>query len=225
MKKPFKTWLRQSLVTGLLALLPVSITVWILLAIFRWADRMMYSVIDALVPWLNPKLYIHFTLPIIGTEVEGIPALGIVLLFLILILIGVLTRTLFAKFMMRWFEHLVKKIPLVRNVYFALRQVMKTIAEPGAKQFRKVILVEFPRKGLYSIGFVTGAPPKVFGQEEKMLSIFVPTTPNPTTGFYMMVSEKDTIPVDLSIEDAFKMIISAGVLTPENGDPLPPVIK
>lgn len=217
MKKPIGNWIKQSLMTGIFALLPVSITAWLLYTLFKWADGFIYSFINAIVPSLNPKNYIHFQLPIFGTEIEGIPGLGILLLIIILCLIGALTRFVFIKYAITIFDNFVEQIPFANKVYFSLRQIMKTISKPGAEGFRRVVLVQYPREGVYSMAFVTGTAP-YFGlnQKDKMLSLFMPTTPNPTTGFYFIVPEKDTIPITISIEDAFKIIISGGVLTPED---------
>ena len=227
MKKPFKTWVRQSLMTGLFALLPVSITAWLLYTLFKWGDGFIYSLIDAVAPSLNPKNLIHFKLPIFGTEVVGIPGLGIVLLLIILCLIGALTRFVFIRYAITIFDNFIEQIPVANKIYFSLRQVMKTLSAQGSEQFRRVVLVQYPRQGIFAIAFVTGTPKYVKSlSNEKMLSLFMPTTPNPTTGFYFILPEKDTTPLDISIEDAFKIIVSGGVLTPEEykeGKVTPPI--
>jgi len=216
MKKPLRAWLRQSLMTGLLVLLPVYITVWILLTIVGWADRVMYSAMDAVIPVLNPQNYIQFNLPITGTEINGIPGLGVVLLALILISIGLLTRLFVVRYIFRWFNRLMKRIPLASSIYFGLRQILKSITDPQAEHFRRAVYIEYPRKGIYSMAFVTGTANHLNakGIEERVLSLFVPTTPNPTSGFYLMIPESQTIRTDLTVEEAFKMIVSAGVLVP-----------
>lgn len=215
MKKPLSSWIKQSLMTGIFALLPVSITAWLLYTLFKWADGFIYSFLNAIAPSLNPKNFIHFRLPFFGTEIEGIPGLGILLLIIILCLIGALTRFVFIKYAITIFDQFVEQIPFANKIYFSLRQIMKTISKPGAENFRRVVLVQYPRQGIYSMAFVTGMAPHLKGIiGEKMVSLFMPTTPNPTTGFYFIVPEKDTIPLNLTIEEAFKIIVSGGVLSP-----------
>jgi len=216
MKKPLTSWIKQSLMTGIFALLPVSITAWLLYTMFKWADGFIYSFLDAVAPSLNPKNYIHFTLPVFGTEIEGIPGLGILLLIIILCLIGALTRFVFIRYAITIFDQLIEQIPFANKIYFSLRQIMKTISRPGAENFRRVVLVQYPRLGVYAIAFVTGSASYTNKfPDEKMLSLFMPTTPNPTTGFYFIVPEKDTISLNLTIEEAFKIIVSGGVLSPK----------
>lgn len=221
MKKPFKTSFKQSLMTGIFALLPVSITAWLLFTMFKWADGFIYSLINAVFPSLNPKNLIHFKLPFLGWEVVGIPGLGIVLLLLILCFIGALTRFVFIRYAITIFDNFIDQIPVANKIYFSLRQIMKSISKQNAEHFRRVVLVQYPRLGVYSMAFVTGVSTHVKElRGEKMLSIFMPTTPNPTTGFYFIMPEKETIPLDISIEDAFKIIISGGVLSPDGNKEL-----
>jgi uncharacterized membrane protein len=215
MKKTVGSRIKGSLMTGIFALLPVSITAWLLMAMFKWADSFMYSIFDSIAPSINPKNFIQFTLPVIGTEINGIPGLGIILLIIILCLIGALTRLVFIKYAVSLFDQLIHQIPIANKVYFSLRQITQTILKPQAENFRRVCLVQYPKEGVYSMAFVTGtsAVSKKL-PVDKMVNLFMPTTPNPTTGFYFIVPEKDTIPLDFTIEEAFKIIISAGVLTP-----------
>ncbi len=190
-------WFRRSFFTGLLVLLPTVVTVYVLYRVFVWVDGFLKPII-ARYPFLD------------------IPGLGFFGVIVIVLLAGILGGNLFGKTLYRWFESGLEKIPLVRSIFVAIKQVSEVFLKQDRSVFKEVVLVEYPRPGVYIIGLVTsswrfaGAD----GTERDYITIFLPTTPNPTSGFFLMVSRKDAIPTDLSIEDALKMVISAGAVVP-----------
>ncbi len=191
--------LRRYFIAGVLVIVPIAISVWVLLGLLHWMDGFLGSIPDRFLP-------IH------------IPGLGIILLLLLILAIGALTTNLLGKKVLGWWEQLLSRIPLVRAIYGGTKQVLETLVTSKGKQFRHVVLFEYPRKGLWSIGFVTGKPiDEGFAKQvgKKLVAVLYPTTPNPTTGFFMLVPEEELISLDISVEEAFKMVISAGMITPE----------
>ena len=150
-----------------------------------------------------------------------IPGLGVILSLVVLFLTGVIATNFFGRRIVALGEGILAKIPFVRTIYNAVKQVLETIFASDSKAFRKVILIEYPRKGMYSIAFQTS---KGFKQgEEKtgkeLITVFVPTTPNPTSGFLLMVPKSDVVELSMSVDEALKMVISLGVVLPNNGTP------
>ena len=158
-------------------------------------------------PDLRPETVLGFSIPFFGVIV------GI----FVLIITGMLAANLFGRRLVALGESILGRIPVVRSIYTSIKQVLETVLTTNSKSFRKVVLIEFPRKGVWSLGFLTndGLPQasKILGQQ--LESVFIPTTPNPTNGFIVMFAEQDVIPLDMSIEDAFKFIISMGVVVPD----------
>ncbi|MEK6777919.1 MAG: DUF502 domain-containing protein [bacterium] len=200
-KSLFKTYL----ITGLLVLLPLALTFWILNALLRSMEALIG---DPIQRYLD--IYI--------------PGMGIILLLCLILLVGIFARNLIGKKLGRIGERILKKIPLVSNIYSSFKQLINTIFMQGKGNFRGVVLVEFPRKGVYSLGFITGT---ALGEvqrltQEKVVNVFVPTTPNPTSGFFMLIPEQDIIFLKMTVEEGLKMIISGGMVTPpDRGDSQP----
>lgn len=146
----------------------------------------------------------------------NIPGFGVILSLVILIVTGVLATNLFGQKLMSFSERLLDKIPLVRTIYNATKQMIEAIVSTNSQAFRKVLLVEYPRKGLWSVAFQTGEANKEIDDNtgKQMLSIFIPTTPNPTSGFLMMVPKEDVVELDMTTDEALKFIISLGVMPP-----------
>ncbi len=195
--------IRNYLIAGLLVLLPL------------WAT---WQVIGFLVGLLDGSLAL---LPrayqpdhLIGFHVPG---LGVILSVAIVFITGLVATNFFGKRLLNLGETVVDKIPLVRTIYNAVKQVSETLFSDKGTSFRNVLLIEYPRKGLWSIAFQTGSVDEGLAEhmEDDMLMIFVPTTPNPTSGFLMMVPKKDTVDLKMSIDEALKMIISLGVMHPK----------
>lgn len=198
----FKAWLKKYLLTGLIVVVPITITLYIIRALMGVMDDILTVV---------PKAYHPDTL--LGFHVPG---LGLVLVTFLVFLIGLLTRSYVGKKTIQIWDLLVGRIPLVRNIYQAIKQFTEAVFSTTGSYFKQVVMLEFPRPGLYSVGFLAG-PAK--GELEtkagqKVMSIFIPCTPNPTTGYYVLVPEKDLIYLDMTVEEAFKLIVSGGLVLP-----------
>lgn len=199
-----KHFLRVNLVAGFLFLAPIVVTVFILRVLLNWADNAWRLVPDAL------RILEKLGIPETGT--------GILLVFIVLLVTGILVRNYVGKAVARAIEKAILKLPGVNRFYAATNQLFISVFKSPAKEFKQVVLIEYPRPGLYALAFVTGIAVGEIQRKtrEKVLNVFVPTTPNPTSGFYLMVPQEDTIKLDLSVEDAFKILISGGILNPES---------
>ncbi len=153
---------------------------------------------------------------IFGTH---IPGLAVIFTFIIILICGILTRNYIGRRLIRFGDNIIARIPLVSTIYQATKQLLESIFTREAKHFRRVVLVEWPRKGLFAFAFVTREANGELQKKtkQKTLGIFLPTSPNPTTGYYFLIPEEETIPLDISVEDAFKLILSAGIITPPGG--------
>jgi uncharacterized membrane protein len=203
MYKRFKHLLRTYFLTGLLIVVPVGISAWFLHLIINWTDNKL----TLLPPVLHPNTYLPFP----------VPGLGLIITLVSVFLIGVITTNFIGKALISLGEKVVDKIPLIRGVYILVKQVMETIFNQDKEGFKRVVLIEYPRKGLYSIAFVTGvARGEVQAKtSDTLVNVFIPTTPNPTSGFLIMVPEEDTISLEMDVEAAFKLVISGGMVTDE----------
>lgn len=200
-----KTTLKTYLLTGILVTAPITLTVWL-----AWE---IASYFDSIVIGLLPEKYNPFTyLP------YGIPGLGIVLLLLFFIFVGMLTASYFGRVTSNIWKNFIQKMPLISGVYNALRKIFETILGKGqGHAFRQAVLVEFPRKDMWTIAFVAGDTYADIQDKfsDTLISIYVPTTPNPTSGYFVYVPQKDIIPLDIGVDEAFKMIVSTGIVNPE----------
>ena len=198
--------LRNYFLTGLIIVGPVGITLYVI----WW----FINLVDAWVkPWVPqiylPETYLPFT----------VPGVGLIFSITILIVVGALTANLFGRTLVSYGELMLDRMPVVRSVYRALKQIFETVLSQSNNSFQDVGLIEYPRKGLYAIVFVSTQTKgeiddKVY-KGESLLSIFLPTTPNPTSGFLLFVPEKDVIILDMSVEEAAKLVISAGLVVPQ----------
>jgi uncharacterized membrane protein len=166
--------------------------------------RFLIDLLDETIA-LIPKAYQPETL--IGMY---IPGLGVLLSLLVLILTGIIATNFFGQRIVSWGEAILAKIPLVRSIYYAVKQIMQAVFSSNGKAFRKVMLIEYPRKGIWTIAFLTGTlkSPK----NEELLSVFIPTTPNPTSGFMMLVAKEEATELSMTVDEALKFVISLGVV-------------
>jgi uncharacterized membrane protein len=198
-----KRRIRNIFITGILITLPVAITFFIL--------KFLFLNLDALSPVFT-KLLIQAGAPI--PEGYRIPFLGFAMTFLIILLVGILTTNIFGKKLLHLGETIVEKIPFVRSIYRGTKQVVVSFAHADTDSFKKVVLIEFPRKGLHAIGFVTGETSGEVQEHtsDRVINVFVPTTPNPTSGF-LVFSPKDQVQeIAMSIEDGIKYVVSGGIV-------------
>lgn len=199
--------IRAYLFTGILVTAPVAITFYMAYKFIFWVDRLVGQM-------MPPKLqaYLNDMLPF------TIPGLGLIILVVALIVVGMFAAGFMGKFFMRLGEWIVYKLPLISSVYSLLKQVFETFLSTKNQAFSKVVLLEYPRKGLWILGLVSsdtkGEVKKLL--KEEMLNVFVPTTPNPTSGFLIFVPKSDTIELDMTVEEGIKFIISGGLVEPNN---------
>jgi uncharacterized membrane protein len=202
MFKWFKAQIRGYFLAGLLVIVPLGVTVVVITAILRLIDRLLIII----PPKFHPHTYLHFK----------IPGLGLVLAIALIMITGILVKNYIGRRVVDFGEYILSGIPLVRPVYVAVKQVIHAMFGDTPYAFKRAILVEYPRRGVWALAFVTG---KTYGEieektEKKTINVFLPTTPNPTSGFYLVVPEEDTISLDIGVEDAFKLLISGGVVEP-----------
>jgi len=195
-------FIRRYLISGLLVWLPIMATIFVLAFIIGILDKSM-----ALIP------HEYQPAQLLGYDLPGV---GVVLSILILFFTGMIASNFFGRRLVDFWDAIMGRIPIVRSIHAGVKQVLETLFSPGGKSFRKAVLVEYPRKGLYSIAFLTGDGNSEVNNRlnEKKLTIFIPTTPNPTSGFLMMIPEKDVVELDMSVEVALKFVISLGVMNP-----------
>ncbi len=207
--KALREYTRRYFVAGLLVLAPIGITAWAVIWIIRQLDSLL----------LPPLLQLIF--PQLDSPPE-IPVVGTLFTFLVIILTGIIARHFFGYELVRVWERMLSRVPVARSIYGAVKQLFEAIVQSNARSsFNRVVLVEYPRKGVYALAFTTGPArgPVQQAIPEKLINCFVPTTPNPTSGFYLLIPEAEVTDVALSVEEAFKVIMSAGLVTPESLSP------
>ena len=194
--------MRKYFITGLLVLVPLVITLWVLNLIIGTLDQSLLL----LPPQWRPELLLGFNLPGVGT----------ILTLVIIFITGVVTRNFVGNRLLMLWELLLKRIPVVNSIYSSVKQVSDTLFSSSGNAFRKALLVQYPREGVWTIAFQTGVP----GGDVKnhlsgdYVSVYVPTTPNPTSGFFLMLKREDTIELNMSVDEALKYIVSMGVVAP-----------
>jgi uncharacterized membrane protein len=210
---------RRYFVAGLLAFAPLGITIWAVAWIIQRLDNL-------LLPRVMELLF-----PGVDQAPEAPPLVGALFTFLVILLSGVIVRHLFGHEIVRLGEKLLSRVPVARSIYGGVKQLFEAIVQSNSRtSFNRVVLIEYPRKDLFAIAFTTGparGPMQAAVPDTPLINCFVPTTPNPTTGFYLLIPEDEIRDIDLTVEDAFKVIMSAGLVSPEseelgNGIPAAP---
>ena len=203
-KKNLFSKIRTYFFTGLAVTAPLGITVYLSLIFVNYVDRNVKNLVPT---QYNPDTYLPFNIP--GT--------GLVIAILSLILIGFFTAGIFGRFFVKIGENLINKLPVIRGIYNALKQIFQTILGSSSKAFREVVLIEYPRKNLWAVAFITSETKGEVKSKlkNKSVNVFLPTTPNPTSGFMLFVPEKDLIKLSMNIEEGMKLVISGGIITPE----------
>jgi len=198
-----KKGLRTYLVTGLLVWVPLGITVFLLGFMVDFVDRALLF----LPAQFRPDQLLGFR----------VPGIGLLLVFIILLVTGLLAANFFGRKLVSFWERMLQKIPLVRSIYSASKTFAEVVLTDSADSFKEVLLIEYPRKGLYSLCFQTSTRLGEVQERtgEDVICVFVPTTPNPTSGVMIMVPRKDVVHLDMEIEEAVKMVVSLGVVVPE----------
>ncbi|HQA82288.1 MAG TPA: DUF502 domain-containing protein [Syntrophales bacterium] len=198
--------LKNIFLTGLAVIIPIGLTLYILFFIIDVMDGLLKIIPDRYEP--DALLGFH------------VPGLGIIFTVLLILITGLITKSYVGNMLVKTGEGLFGKIPIVRSIYLAIKQIFNSLFVGKSRSFRKVVLIEYPGKGLYSIGFVTGSPEQVFsriaGGHQDYVGVFVPLALTPTTGFFVMVKQSEVIEMDMTVEEAFTLIISAGIVPPKN---------
>ncbi len=199
--------MKKYLITGLLIWIPLAITIWVLHLIVSSMDEVLTLLPPALQP---PALLGH-----------RIPGLGLVLTVIVVFITGVLASNILGQRMLRVWEAILRRIPVVNSLYGGVKQISDTLFRPGGQAFRKAVLVQWPQPGSWTIAFVTGAPGGDVANhlDVNYVSVYVPTTPNPTGGYFVMLPRSAVVELDMSVDEALKYIISMGVAVPARVPP------
>lgn len=196
--------MRRYFVTGLLVWLPIVVT----FAVIAW----IVGTLDTLIDWLPERWQPE---ALVGYR---IPGLGVVAAVSLVFATGVVAANVLGQRIIELWESLIRRIPIVKSLYSSVKQVSETLFSEGGQAFRTAVLVEYPRRGAWTVAFVTGEPPTSMtdgtGASEPMIAVYVPTTPNPTSGFLLLVPESELIPLELGIDEALKYVISLGTIMP-----------
>lgn len=227
MKKPFDpepspaprrpgrlSGLRSSFLTGIVVIAPIGLTIWFIWSFMGFVD----GVVMPLVPdRFNPATYIDINLR----------GLGVVIFLVFTVIVGWIAKGLIGRSLIRFGESLVHRMPVVRSIYSGVKQIAETVFAESDRNFEKACMIEYPRKGIWAIGFISTEAKGELAQRSQtdrgpLMSVFLPTTPNPTSGFLLYIPKDDVIILDMSVEDAAKLIISAGLVYPNPKDPSRP---
>jgi uncharacterized membrane protein len=195
--------MRKYFITGLLILVPLAITLWVLNLIITTMDQTLLLLPQQ---W-RPEVFLKFSLP----------GMGVILTLLIVFLTGLAAHNFIGRRVVALWEAILVRIPVVNSIYSSVKQVSDTLFSSSGNAFRKAVLVQYPRQGCWTIAFLTGAPGGDVANhlQGEYISVYVPTTPNPTSGFFLMMHKSETVELDMSVDAALKYIVSMGVVAPE----------
>lgn len=214
-RRPFAR-LRTNFLTGLVVIAPIGLTVWLILTVVSWIDGFVLPFVPA---QFQPQEYI-------GINLRGV---GVIFFLVFTVIVGWMAKGIMGRSLLNFGESVVDRMPVVRSVYNALKQIAETVFSQQESSFEKACLVEYPRRDIWAIAFIsTTAKGEIQAKSpgaEQMMSVFLPTTPNPTSGFLLFVPKSDVIELDMSVEDAAKLVISAGLVYPGSKDKgaVPPI--
>ena len=199
--------MKKYFITGLLIWVPLAITFWVLSLIVRTMDQSLLLLPES----ARPEHIIGFY----------IPGIGALLTLMVVFLTGLITANILGQKLVQFWEGILSRIPVVKSLYYSVKQVSDTLFSTSGEAFRKALLVEYPRKGTWTIAFLTGQPggDVVNHLHGEYVSVYVPTTPNPTSGFFLMMPKADVVELDMSVDTALKYIISMGVVAPPMTNP------
>jgi uncharacterized membrane protein len=204
---------RLYFLAGLLAFAPIAITFWAIMWIIQRLDSLL---LPRLVQALSPGLDSPPDLP---------PLVGAAFTFLVILISGVIARHFFGHEIVRLWERLLLQVPIARTIYGGVKQLFEAIIHSGDSSYNRVVMIEYPRTGIFALAFTTGPVRGAVARAKpdlQLVNCFVPTTPNPTSGFYLLIPEADLQEIDMTVEDAFKVIMSAGLVTPPARPPVTP---
>ncbi|MGY0196915.1 DUF502 domain-containing protein [Leptothrix sp. BB-4] len=205
--------MKKYIVAGLLVWLPLAVTIWVL----AWVLGVLDGVFQALLSLAAAVLPASATAVI--EAISHVPGLGVIVLVVLMLLTGVFVANFVGQWWIRMWDRIFQNIPIVKSIYSSVKQVSDTLFSSSGQAFREAVLVQYPREGLWTIAFVTGKPGGEVGEalHGDFVSLYVPTTPNPTSGFFLIAARADLRPLAMSVDEALKYIISMGVVGPEPG--------
>jgi uncharacterized membrane protein len=200
--------LRAYFFAGVLVTAPIGITIYLAWSVISWIDD---SVLPFIPPQYNPETYLPFSLP----------GIGLILLVLFLTAIGAVTAGMIGRMMVAFSERILHRMPVIRSVYSATKRIFETMLAHKSSAFREVVAVEFPRPDMWSLGFITGVTEGEVQElaDEEMLNVYIPTTPNPTSGYLCFVARSEVVPLSMSVEEGIKLVVSGGLVTPPDRRP------
>ena len=198
------TKIRSYFLTGIIVTAPIGLTFYVAILFIGFIDSKVRNIIPV-------KYQYDSMLPI------EVPGIGLLFVFILLTFIGFLTAGIVGRFIIRLGERIISRLPIIRSVYGALKQIFESVLASSSKSFREVVLVEYPRKGIWAIGFITGDTQGEVqdSTKDEMVNVFLPTTPNPTSGFLLFIPRKDLMILNMNVEEGIKMVISGGIVTPK----------
>ena len=215
MKLPIKKYL----LAGLLVWLPLAITIWVL----HWLVGLLDSVFLGMMYGLDSVISVGGVNPVAG--LRDVPGLGVGLILLLLLLTGALVSNVAGRWLVRQWDRMFTQIPIVKSIYTSVKKVSDTLFSSNGNAFRKAVMLQYPRAGSWTIGFQTGSPSGEVAQhlDGEWMSVYVPTTPNPTSGFFLMVPRADVIELSMSVDEALTYVISMGAVAPDAQTDTPPL--
>ena len=193
--------IKSNLIAGIATIVPLALTVYVIqvtLEVTIWVGGTVAEPLEK---------FVDVTFPGFGLLSSMV---GLFIVFFALIIFGALARNVIGKRVVDWFESIFKKIPLIDSIYGTTKQIIETLSGSQTDSFQKVVYIEYPRKGMWTLGFVTGE--SVNETNEEFYHLFVPTTPNPTSGYFVIIAKEDTTPADVDVEEGFRMIVSSGIV-------------
>ncbi|MCE2857863.1 MAG: DUF502 domain-containing protein [Comamonadaceae bacterium] len=208
--------IRHYLLTGLLVWLPMGVTVWLLTWLVGTMDGIFLAILgalDAVIPGMHE----------LAESLRHTPGLGVILVALVIYFTGLFVTNIFGQWLLRQWSKVITRIPVVNSIYSSVKQVADTLFSGSGNAFSKALLVQYPHQGSWTIAFLTGAPAGQVAQNlpNDCVSVYVPTTPNPTSGFFLMMPRANVVELEMSVDDALKYIISMGVVVPGGPNALP----
>jgi len=202
--KSIFTKIRGYFLTGIIVTAPIGLTFYVSFLFIGFIDSKVRNIIPV-------KYHYDNILPF------EIPGIGLLIVFIMLTFIGFLTAGIIGRYIIKLGERIIARLPIIRSVYGALKQIFESVLKTSSKSFREVVLIEYPRKGIWAIGFITGDTQGEVQETSKdeLVNVFLPTTPNPTSGFLLFVPRKDLRVLNMNVEEGIKMVISGGIVTPK----------
>ncbi len=210
---------RNNFLAGLVVIAPVGLTFWLVSSVLGWVDGVVWPFIPQA---YHPQELINrfFGLEGVDAVTINVRGVGVILFLVFTVLVGWIAKGLIGRSFIRWGEGLVERMPIIRSVYGGVKQIAETVFSQSETSFDRACLVEYPRPGLWAVAFIStnakGEIAKRIPREDEVVTVFLPTTPNPTSGFLLFVPKADVIPLDMSVEDAAKLVISAGLVYPSD---------